>query len=930
MIYRLSSKYLCKRSAMLYLLVVFSLLPSYSQGKGSDIQTLINLGDNAYVANNVNEAAALYRQAYNLLPESNADAALKKAVEERYQKTLNVEDGKTIGAVRSYGKASSVQHHSYNISQGEINAANESNQALEKARQLYSDKQYEESLKEYNRSLALLPKRADYADRRKFIEASIADTNVVVAQQYMKVGRYDEAEQLLTEALKYDSSNKFASRTLATLKDPVRNNPAMTPQHAADVIEVNRLLNLGFGYYDLGKYDDAEKAFESILSIDKTNIAARRGMEQLHKRRQQYYGAARAEIRSSALAEVESKWGRVFQEADDLQLEEDLDSTYSHASTRPEDKLKRIIIPNIDFEGVDIVEAVDFLRRQAQNLDQADIAAERGVNIALNLGETDSEATKKILAKKFDLKMKDVSLDEAIKHITQLTGTISYVTEYTIEISSPSTNMPFVSRKIQVPLGFFSGMESGVGASEDSDPFADSTGGGGMSIKRVDPKEVLKKMGIPFPDGSAMQYNSANSSLYVYNSPQNIRVLEELVAARTTDQPAQVVINTTIIEVSESTLNELGFDWIMNLTLDANKWYGNGGNAASDGVAPLPDIPGLSMPKGGLMTRGLRSAEEIRHSDNIDNIIQYGASGLRANSGARLGSASGFLSVYGVWSDAQIGVVVRGLDQKKNVDILQKPQIIVRPGESAKIHIGRDFYYPEEYEPPEIPTNSSSSSGNNSNMMVTPAHPTSFIQREIGTLLNVEVTGVNSEKTKVDLTINPEIVEFDGFINYGSPITQPIIGYNNTGMASAALGSDAYITSLELTKNEILKPVFTTRRATTTLNVQTGSTVVFGAMKKSRMMSYEDKVPIFGDLPLVGRLFRSSGKQEEKQMVLMFVKAEIIDPGGKEIHTAAQSVLNDSLAEGLVNMEETLEPGETSGFEGNNENVEQGEDLLVD
>ena len=42
-----------------------------------------------------------------------------------------------------------------------------------------------------------------------------------------------------------------------------------------------------------------------------------------------------------------------------------------------------------------------------------------------------------------------------------------------------------------------------------------------------------------------------------------------------------------------------------------------------------------------------------------------------------------------------------------------------------------------------------------------------------------------------------------------------------------------------------------------------------------------DKVPFLGDLPFVGRLFKSKGKDRLKRAVLFFVKANIIDPSGK-------------------------------------------------
>ena len=43
----------------------------------------------------------------------------------------------------------------------------------------------------------------------------------------------------------------------------------------------------------------------------------------------------------------------------------------------------------------------------------------------------------------------------------------------------------------------------------------------------------------------------------------------------------------------------------------------------------------------------------------------------------------------------------------------------------------------------------------------------------------------------------------------------------------------------------------------------------------------EDKVPVFGDLPLIGRLFRSNAESHIRKNLMVFVTADIIDPFGK-------------------------------------------------
>ena len=54
-----------------------------------------------------------------------------------------------------------------------------------------------------------------------------------------------------------------------------------------------------------------------------------------------------------------------------------------------------------------------------------------------------------------------------------------------------------------------------------------------------------------------------------------------------------------------------------------------------------------------------------------------------------------------------------------------------------------------------------------------------------------------------------------------------------------------------------------------------------GGMITESRVEVDDKVPVLGDIPLVGRLFRSSYEQSEKRNLLIFVTARLVDPAGR-------------------------------------------------
>ena len=54
-------------------------------------------------------------------------------------------------------------------------------------------------------------------------------------------------------------------------------------------------------------------------------------------------------------------------------------------------------------------------------------------------------------------------------------------------------------------------------------------------------------------------------------------------------------------------------------------------------------------------------------------------------------------------------------------------------------------------------------------------------------------------------------------------------------------------------------------------------------MIQDEVQKVEDKVPVFGDLPLIGRLFRSNAESHVRKNLMVFVTADVIDPFGKPL-----------------------------------------------
>ena len=310
---------------------------------------------------------------------------------------------------------------------------------------------------------------------------------------------------------------------------------------------------------------------------------------------------------------------------------------------------------------------------------------------------------------------------------------------------------------------------------------------------------------------------------------------------------------------------------ITPLLLGNNTFLGGGtvGNGTPLGIIPQPPI---IFGDGNPITSGNRSGNGAIPGTAIENFINSSTTGIATNSNLR---APGILKVTGVVSNMQIQMMMRGLNQKTGADVMVKPSTISRSGERSKIEIIREFIYPTEYEPPELPQSIGSSfSGGGGiggigsgvqSFPVIPAHPTAFETRNVGITLEIEPT-VGPDRRFIELSLKPEMVEFEGFVNYGTPI-------------NGSPGTDG--TTTVITDNRILMPVFKIIRLQhSTLTIQDGATVVLGGVMTSRKTKTEDKVPILGDIPFAGRLFRSDASRTFREAVIVMVNAELVDPTG--------------------------------------------------
>ena len=576
---------------------------------------------------------------------------------------------------------------------------------LLKGDEAYEAGKYEDATAAYAGARDAFPNAPATAELRKAATGRYAQASVELARGRSRKGDVEGAkaavDKVLGDAVAPDN---FGARSYRMdLDDPIRTNPALDKDHAVDVDGVRRLLYTAQGAFDLGKFDQAKRLFDDIIRIDPYNSAARRGLEKLSSQKSKYFKTAYDHSRAEFLAELDAAWelplapNLVAPELQDVE-----GSGWSANSVPLSNKLSRIIIPEYRLEQATLPEAIELLRLRASENDTFELdPAKKGINIAINLGDSSTSPAREILARTFDLKVNNVPLEQILKYITEITGTISKVDDFAVSVVARGSDSDLlVSRTYRVPPDLLSNLSAGANAEADGgvdDIFNTEKSTGGLLAKRMGAQEALAMQGVTFPDGASASFNASINMLRVVNTPPNQDIIEQIIDSIAQTEPVSVAVRVTMLKVQENRLEELGFDWMLG-----NFGFGQGlnlsGGTTGNG-SPITDIPGAGFAQNPI-TSGNRSGDTATSSGNsIDSLIASGS-----NRGVQtLNRAPGVLGLNGIIGNATLQVLMRGLDQQKGVDLMAQPSVTTRSGQAASIQIIDEFIYPTEYEPPELP-----------------------------------------------------------------------------------------------------------------------------------------------------------------------------------------------------------------------------------
>ena len=748
---------------------------------------------------------------------------------------------------------------------------------VEKGRQALASQDFESAFAYYKSAVDMLPAAGSAtASLRQEAMDGFSDAAVKLARQRISEGRFEDAKTTVAVVLDdhYNPKYKPAVSLSYELKDKSSfYSQTMTPSAVANVEEVKQLLQEGQGFYASGRYDLAFKRYEQVLNVDKYNIAARRGMEQVNNARIKYQETAYNETRGDMVRQVNKAWElpvHKFDVAASQIIDQPAIDTRGTSSINR--KLDEIIIPKIDFRDATVREALDFIKQRASSLDSVEQdPAKKGLNIVLKLAPDAAESGSRIT-----LSLTDVPLRAAIDYVARAANLKLKVEPFAVVVvpQSEPTDV-LITKEYKVPPGFITAPSGSAAAAAPLPKVA--PGSQSAVVARSGAREFLEASGVTFPPGASANYISSTSRLIVKNTQSNLDLVDNLVENSLTTPPSQVEIESKFLEITQNNLKELGFDWLVGQFLLPGGTGASGGTTAGGSTIANNAYPfmnaagttpiGATSATQGPITSGNRSGTRAISVNAVDGLLF----------GSPLGPAPAVLALAGVFTNAQFQVVLRALNQSKGVDLVSAPKVTTKSGQRATIEIVREFRYPSDYSLPQV----AASTGITQYSPVTPTTPTSFEMKPTGITLEVEPT-VGPDGYTIELVLAPRVIEFDGFINYGSPINANVQYYGLVSLvplASSLLGQRV----ITVTDNIINQPVFSTREVTTQLSVYDGQTVVMGGLMREDVQKVQDKVPILGDIPIAGRLFRTSADQHVKRNLIMFVTANLLDPAGQPL-----------------------------------------------
>jgi len=304
-------------------------------------------------------------------------------------------------------------------------------------------------------------------------------------------------------------------------------------------------------------------------------------------------------------------------------------------------------------------------------------------------------------------------------------------------------------------------------------------------------------------------------SLIVYASKKNQQWIGSLIGTLDAYRP-QVLIDVTLVEITKN--DEFSYD--LNL------------------ISSIPDLTNTSGVTSTLMS--------------VSNPANWGAPGITSNAVEKLTSSgrSHFIDMQsstgsgtGFYADEHINFLLTAVQTKGYGRILARPKLLVNDNEQGTIKT-------EEKEP--VVTVETKVIPGTAAQASTAAPSVRITTYTAGITLDIQPHISKGDQLQLKIALT----RIDFRLNDDYALTTP--SGPMTGPSPPTLLSSDY---------------------NTVITVPDGKTIILGGLESLKQNKGGTKVPILGDIPLLGGLFRSTTNTNDQSRVYVFVKAHILRPG---------------------------------------------------
>jgi Flp pilus assembly secretin CpaC/tetratricopeptide (TPR) repeat protein len=368
-------------------------------------------------------------------------------------------------------------------------------------------------------------------------------------------------------------------------------------------------------------------------------------------------------------------------------------------------------------------------------------------------------------------------------------------------------------------------------------------------------------------NGAFVIFNERTGDILIRATVEQLDIVERVIELLN-KIPQEVQVDTKFCSVDQTDSKGLNFG--MNL---GNFSVGHGSVGIEGGTAPsYQGNPTVNNPSGVFPGPGPVGSNPGQIAPSAsDTDLTAGLRSIAPGAPSSATAPATIATITGILTDPQFRMTINAIEQRAGSDLLAAPRVTTESGRQAHVSVNDIISIVSSVSLPTSTTVTTSglggttTAGNALNQISYSTTPFTS-----GPALDILPT-ISADGYSIQMVLIPSLTEFVGYDSPGQFVPESQVANASTiGVPITAV---------------LPLPHYRVRQVITAVNVWDGQTIMLGGLISESIAKLKDKVPVLGDLPLLGRFFQSVYSYSDKENLMVFVTATIIDPAGNRVHT---------------------------------------------